>query len=131
MKEGESACSFDDINFAVIVVQSLSHVQLFATPWTETRQGPLSFTISQSLLKFMSIESMMLSNHLILCCPSSPPEPFPASAQETHGKSLVTEQREQFRMPASYSVFCSLSPDDLCPALSCLVHHQQIVCCCC
>ena len=50
-------------------VQSLSHVRLFATPWTAARQAPLSFTVSQSLLKFMSIESMMTSNHLILCHP--------------------------------------------------------------
>ena len=52
----------------VIVVQSLSHVQLFATPWTSPCQVPLSSTISWSLLKFMSTESMMLLNHLILCC---------------------------------------------------------------
>ena len=51
------------------VVQSLSYVQLFATPWTAAHQSPLSFTISRSLLKFMSIESVMPSNHLILCCP--------------------------------------------------------------
>ena len=51
------------------VVQSLSRVQLFATPWTEARQASLSFTISQSLLKLMSIESAMPSGHLILCCP--------------------------------------------------------------
>ena len=49
--------------------QSLSHVQLFATPWTAAHKATLSFTISQSLLKFMSIESVMLSNHLILCHP--------------------------------------------------------------
>ena len=48
-------------------VQSFSHVQLFATPWTAARQASLSFTISQSLLKLMSIESVMPYNHLILC----------------------------------------------------------------
>ena len=53
----------------LVVVQSSSCVQLFATSWTEACQAPLSFTISQSLLKLMSIESMMPSNHLILCCP--------------------------------------------------------------
>ena len=47
------------------VVQSLSHVQLFATPQTAACQAPLSSTISQSLLKFVSIESVMLSNHFI------------------------------------------------------------------
>ena len=48
-------------------VQSLSHVQLIVTPRTAACQASLSFTISRSLLKLMSIESMMLSNHLILC----------------------------------------------------------------
>ena len=50
-------------------VQSLSHVRLFATPWTATCQASLSITNSQSLLKLMSIESGMPSNHLILCHP--------------------------------------------------------------
>ena len=51
------------------VVQSLSHVQLFATPWISAHQASLSFTISWSLLKLMSIESVMASNHLIFCHP--------------------------------------------------------------
>ena len=46
---------------------SLSYIQLFATPWTAACQVSLSFTISQSLLRFMSIESVMLSNHLVFC----------------------------------------------------------------
>ena len=50
-------------------VQSLSHVQLFATPWTAARQASLSITNSWNLLKLMSIESVMPSNHLILCHP--------------------------------------------------------------
>ena len=50
-----------------VVVESLSHVQLFVTPWTAASQASLSFTISWSLLKLMSIESVMPSNHLILC----------------------------------------------------------------
>ena len=52
-----------------ISVQLLSHVQLFATPWTAAYQASLSITRSQSLLKLMSIESVMPSNHLILCRP--------------------------------------------------------------
>ena len=56
-------------HYSFAVVQSLSHVQLFATPWTAACQASLSFTISQSLLKLMSIWSMMPSNHLILCRP--------------------------------------------------------------
>ena len=50
-------------------VQLLSRVLLFATPWTAGRQASLSITISWSLLKLMSIELVMPSNHLILCCP--------------------------------------------------------------
>ena len=49
-------------------VQSLSHIQLFVTLWSAAFQASLSFTISQSLLKLMSIESVLLSNHLILYC---------------------------------------------------------------
>ena len=52
-----------------VVVQSLSRVQLFATPWTAAHQASLSITNSQSLLKLMSIKSVMPSNHLILCHP--------------------------------------------------------------
>ena len=50
-----------------VVVQLLSHVRLFVTPWTVAHQASLSFTISWSLLKFMSFESVILSSHLILC----------------------------------------------------------------
>ena len=50
-----------------VVVQLLSCLQLFVTPWTAAHQASLSFTISQSLLSLMSVELMMLSNHLILC----------------------------------------------------------------
>ena len=53
----------------VAVVQSLNHVQLFATPWTAAHQAPLSSTISQNFLRFMFIEQVMLANHLILCRP--------------------------------------------------------------
>ena len=56
-----------DLPDPVVVVQSLSCVQLFATPWTVAHQASLSFTISQSLLKLRSIELVMPSNHLILC----------------------------------------------------------------
>ena len=53
----------------VVVIQSLSHVWLFVTPWTAACQASLCFTIFQSLLKLMSIESVIPSNHLIFCCP--------------------------------------------------------------
>ena len=52
---------------SLFIVQSLSRVQLFATPWTAAHQGSLSITHSWSLFKLMSIESVMPSNHLILC----------------------------------------------------------------
>ena len=64
-------CLIDSIRlltWVVAVVQSLSCVQLFVTPWTTAHQAFLSFTISQSLLKLVFIESMMSSNHLIVCC---------------------------------------------------------------
>ena len=61
-----------------LVVQLLSCVWLFATPWTATCQASLSFTISWSLLKFTSIESVMSSNHLILCCLLLLPSIFPS-----------------------------------------------------
>ena len=56
-------------DFQFSSVQSLSRVPFFATPWTEACQASLSITNSQCLLKLMSIESVMPSNHLILCCP--------------------------------------------------------------
>ena len=56
-------------NSIYVVVQSLSHVWLFETPWIAAYQASLSITISWSLLKLMSIELVMPSNHLILCCP--------------------------------------------------------------
>ena len=56
-------------SFQFSSVQSLSHVQLFVTPWTTAHQASLSITNSRSPLKPMSIESVMLSNHLILCRP--------------------------------------------------------------
>ena len=65
VQEGGAICIL--IQFSS--VQSLSHVQLFAAPWTAACQASLSITNSQSLLKLMSIESVIPSNHLILCHP--------------------------------------------------------------
>ena len=67
----------DSIISLFVVVQALSCVQLFATPWTAAHQASLSFTISWSLLRLMSIESVMPSNHLILCHPLLLPLIFP------------------------------------------------------
>ena len=58
-----------NVTIEIVVVQLLSCVLLFLTPWTAAHQATLSFTISHSLLKFMSIESMIPSNHLVLCHP--------------------------------------------------------------
>ena len=62
-------CHGYHVRYVVATVQSLSRVQLFVTPWSVACQAPLSSTTSRSLLKFMFTESVMLSNHLILCCP--------------------------------------------------------------
>ena len=66
---------------AFAVIQSLSRIRLFVTPWTAAHQVSLSFTISQSFLKLMSIESVMLSSHLIL----QPPFPFAFSLSQHQG----------------------------------------------
>ena len=52
-----------------VALQLLGHVRLFVTPWTAAHQASQTFTVSRSLFKLMSVESVMLSNHLILCCP--------------------------------------------------------------
>ena len=69
--------NYQKLQQEAFVVQSLSCIQLFAIPWTAVRQAILSFIISRSLLKLMSIESVMPPNHLILF--SSCPQSFPAS----------------------------------------------------
>ena len=66
---GDEVAESDMTEAAFAAVQSLSRVRLFVTPWTIARQASPSFTISQSLLKLISIESMMPSSHLILCQP--------------------------------------------------------------
>ena len=69
-KAAETSSAAPAVNpLLTLVVQSLSRVQLLRTPWTATHQASLSFTVSQSLLKLMSIEWMMPSHHLILCHP--------------------------------------------------------------
>ena len=65
-----------DSSPSIVDVQSLSRVQLFATSRTAARQASLSFTISPSLLKLMSFQLVMPSNHLILCHPLLPPSIF-------------------------------------------------------
>ena len=80
-----------------VVVQSLSHVQLFATPWDAAHQASLSFTISQSLRKLMSIESVMPSNHLILCRPLLLPPIFSSMVNSSHQVAKVLELHQSFQ----------------------------------
>ena len=69
--ENDLKCpSLNNLN-SFVIVPSLSCVQLFETPWNAAQRASLTFTISQSLLKLMSIELVMSSNHLILCHPLS------------------------------------------------------------
>ena len=91
----------------VAVVQSLSYVCLFATPWNVARQASLSFTISWSLLRLMSIESVMPSNHLILCCPLLLlPSIFPSI------RVFSNELALHIRWPKYWSFNFSISPSN-------------------
>ena len=88
----------------VVAVQSLSHVQLFAIPWTASCQASLSFTVSQSLFKLMCIESMMPSNHLVLCHPLLLlPSVFPSI------RVFFTESALHIRWPKYWSFSFSIS----------------------
>ena len=100
--------SYKDIShFGLVVVQSLSHVQLLVTPWTAACQARLSFIISQSLFRFMSIESVISSNHLILCRPLLLlPSTFPSI------RVFSNELDLRIRWPQYWSVSFSLSPSN-------------------
>ena len=88
-------------------VQSLSRVQLFVTPWTAAHQASLSITNSRSLLKLTSIESVMSSNHLILCCPLLLlPLTFPSISVFSNESVLC------IRWPKYWSFSFSISPSD-------------------
>ena len=88
-------------------VQLLSHVWLFATPWTAAHQASLSITNSQSLPKLMSIESVMPFNHLILCCPLLlPPSIFP-SIRVFSNESVLC-----IRWPKYWSFSFNISPSN-------------------
>ena len=86
-------------------VQLLSHVQLFATPWTAAHQASLSITNSWSLLKLMSTELVMPSNHLIVCLPLLlPPSIFPSI------RVLSKESVLRIRWPKYWMFSFSISP---------------------
>ena len=88
-------------------VQSLSHVQFFAIPWTAARQASLSITNSRRLLKFLSIELVMPSNQLILCCLLLlPPSIFPSIGV------FWIESVLHFRWPKYWSFSFSISPSN-------------------
>ena len=88
------------------VVQSPSHIQLFAIPLTAACQASLSSTISWSLRKFMSVEVMMSSNHLILCCPLLLPSVFPSI------RVCSSELTLHIRWPKCWNFSFSISPSN-------------------
>ena len=88
-------------------VQSLSHVQLFATPWTAVHQASLSITNSRSLLKLISIESVMPSYHLNLCCPLLFPPSIFLSIRVFSNESALC-----IRWPKYWSFSFSISPSN-------------------
>ena len=94
------------IFLSVIVVQVLSHVQLFGTPWTVAHQASLSFTIFRSLLKLMSIESVMPFNHLILCHPLLLSSIFPTI------RAFSKESALRMRWPKYQSFSFNISPSN-------------------
>ena len=87
-------------------VQSVGHVRLFVTAWTAACQTSLSITNSQSLLKLLSTESVMPSNHLILCCPLLLPSIFPSI--RVFSNELVLH----IRWPKYWSFSFSISPSN-------------------
>ena len=93
-------------------LQSLSCVRLFETPWTAARQASLSITTSQSLPKLMSIESVMPSKHLILCCPLLLLPPIPSSNRVFSNGSTL-----HMRWPKYWSFSFNMSPSNEHPGL--------------
>ena len=86
-------------------VQSLSHVQRFVTPWTAAHQASLSITNIWSLPKLMSIESVMPSNHLILCCPLLlPPSVFPSIRVFSNESALCIRWPKYWRFSFNISL---------------------------
>ena len=95
------------LKHSVSSVQSLSRVQLFATPWTAAHQASLSITNSHSLFKLMSTESIMPSNHLILYCPLLLLPSFFPSIRVFSNESVL-----RIRWPKYWSFSFSISPSN-------------------
>ena len=93
-------------------VQSLSHVWLFATPWIAARQASLSITNSRSSPKLMSIESVMPSSHLILCCALLLLPPIPPSIRVFSNESTL-----RIKWPKYWSFSFNISPSNEHPGL--------------
>ena len=97
----------DQVSDKFFVVQVLSHVQLFVTPWTAAHRASQCFTIFHSLLKFMSTESVIPSNHLILCHPLLLlPSIFPSI------RVFPNESALYIRWPKYWSLGFSISPSN-------------------
>ena len=92
--------------------QSLSRVRLFVTPWIAARQASLSISNSQSSLRLTSIESVMPSSHLILCCPLLPLPPIPPSIRVFSNESTL-----HMRWPKYGSFSFSIIPSKEIPGL--------------
>ena len=90
-----------------VIVHSLSHIRLFVTPWTTAYQASLSFTISQSLLKLISFELVMPSNHLILCRPLLLPSSVFPSLRVFSDESVLL-----IRWPKYWSFSLNISPSN-------------------
>ena len=106
-----AGCMEDQLCPVAVVVQSLSHAQVFATPWTAARQVSLSFTICCSLLRLMSIELVMPSNYLILLLPSI----------LSNIRVILVESSLHIRWPKYWSVSFIFSSSNECSGLACQI----------
>ena len=102
----QGLCSLMPLTRHCSLVHLLSHAQLSATPWTAAWLFSLSFTVSCSLLSLISIESMMPSNHLILCRPLLLPSVFPSI------RIFTSESALHIRWPKYWSFMFSISPSN-------------------
>ena len=104
----------------IVVAQSLSHVKLLMTPWTAAHQASLSLTISQSLLKLMSIELVMSSNHLILCYPL-----LLLSSIFPNIRVFSNDLAVHIRRPKYWSFSFSISPSNEYSGFKSLLSHTK------